>query len=164
MQQMQRALVFLVGMLLSVSGVAMSAEKPADPEIVPATRRNPERIQAIVDSFRERLNLPQRVDVSLVPKNPLMVSVESRDDGSGAFHLTLEEDFLAELTEEELDAAIAHELGHVWIFTHHPYLQTETLANQIARRVVSRESLVQVYEKLWRRQGTRGDLARYVGD
>jgi hypothetical protein len=29
---------------------------------------------------------------------------------------------------------------------------------------VPRSSLVQVYEKVWRRQGTKGDLARFVGD
>jgi hypothetical protein len=93
-----------------------------------------------------------------------MVSVESVDDGSDAFLLSMEEDFLDELTDEELQAAIAHELGHVWIFTHHPYLQTEALANRIAMRIVSRDSLVLVYEKLWKRQGTGGDLARFVGD
>jgi len=62
------------------------------------------------------------------------------------------------------EAAIAHELGHVWIFTHHPFLQTEVLANQIAQRLVPRSSLVQVYEKVWKRQGTEGDLSRFVGD
>jgi Zn-dependent peptidase ImmA (M78 family) len=63
-----------------------------------------------------------------------------------------------------LKSTVAHELGHVWIFTHHPYLQTESLANQIAERVVSRESLVQVYEKVWKALGTKGDLARFVAD
>ena len=48
---------------------------------------------------------------------------------------------------------MAHELGHVWVFTHHPYLQTEKLANQIAMRVVTRDSLVNVYHKLWEHGG-----------
>jgi hypothetical protein len=52
----------------------------------------------------------------------------------------------------------------VWIFTHHPFLQTEVLANQIAQRLVPRSSLVQVYEKVWKRQGTKGDLIRFVRD
>jgi hypothetical protein len=43
-------------------------------------------------------------------------------------------------------------------FTHHPYLQTEELANEVALRVVSRESLDEVYEKVWKRTGTKGDL------
>jgi predicted Zn-dependent protease len=67
------------------------------------------------------------------------------------------------LTPDELEAAIAHELGHVWVFTHHPYLQTEELANQIAMRAVSRESLERVYGKVWERGGMKGDLVRFLG-
>jgi hypothetical protein len=58
---------------------------------------------------------------------------------------------------------MAHELGHVWVFTHHPYLQTEKLANQIAMRVVTRDSLVSVYQKLWEHGGTKGDLNTFLG-
>jgi len=71
--------------------------------------------------------------------------------------------FLDQLTDDELEAAIAHELGHLWVFTHHPFLQTEELANQIAMRVVSRESLERVYGKVWARGGTKGDLNRFLG-
>jgi hypothetical protein len=53
-------------------------------------------------------------------------------------------------------------MGHVWIFTHHPYLQTEQLANRIAMRLVSRENLQQVYEKVWK-NGAKGDLGRFLG-
>jgi Zn-dependent peptidase ImmA (M78 family) len=59
---------------------------------------------------------------------------------------------------------VAHELGHVWIFTHHPYLQTEQLANQIAMRLVARETLEPIYEKLWKRLGVTGDLSTYLGN
>jgi predicted Zn-dependent protease len=93
----------------------------------------------------------------------LVASVEAGGD-EGPFTLSLQEDFLDTLSEDELKAVIAHELGHVWIFTHHPYLQTERLANDIARRLVSRDVLVTVYEKLWKSQGTKGDLVRFVGD
>ena len=55
-----------------------------------------------------------KVAVAVVPKNPLMVSVECTNAGTG-FLLSVEEDFINELTQEELEAAIAHELGHVWI-------------------------------------------------
>ena len=103
------------------------------------------------------------VAVAVAPKSPLMVSVEYTDASTG-FLLSVEEDFINELTQEELEAAIAHELGHVWIFTQHPFLQTEVLANQIAQRLVPRSSLVHVYEKVWKRQGTKGDLTRFVGD
>jgi hypothetical protein len=50
----------------------------------------------------------------------------------------------------------------VWVFTHHPYLQTEKLANQIAMRVVARDSLVSVYHKLWEHGGTKGDLKSFL--
>lgn len=130
----------------------------------PETPRDATWIQRIVDDFRTQLGIPQKVSVEIVPKNALLTSVEPIDDHANAFLLAIEESFLAGLTENEVRAAMAHELGHVWIFTHHPYLQTEGLANEIARRIVPRDNLVQVYEKLWQRQGTTGDLARLVGD
>ena len=83
--------------------------------------------------------------------------------GGRAFTLSVERGFAEGLTAEQLEAALAHELGHVWIYTHHPYLQTERLANQIAMRVVSREMLVSVYHKLWQHGGTTGDLETYLG-
>ncbi len=58
----------------------------------------------------------------------------------------------------EVRAVVAHELGHVWMFTHHPYLPTEMLANEVALRVVDRQVLEQVYEKVWKRIGTIGTL------
>jgi len=64
----------------------------------------------------------------------------------------------------KIEAAIAHELGHVWIFSHHPYLQTEQLANRIAMRAVSRDSLQRVYAKLWERGGMKGDLTQFLGN
>ena len=134
----------------------------AGPERIIPNPRDQQRIQEIVNEFMAKLTMGQTVAVAVVPKNPLMVSVEP--DASTGFLLSVEEDFINELTQEELEAAIAHELGHVWIFTHHPFLQTEVLANQIAQRLVPRSSLVQVYEKVWKRQGTKGDLTRFVGD
>ena len=101
--------------------------------------------------------------ISLVPKNALMMSVEAPADASGTFQLSIEASFLDVLNEDELEAAIAHELGHVWVFTHHPFLQTEQLANEIAMRAVSRDSLERVYEKMWKRGDAKGDLARFLG-
>jgi hypothetical protein len=116
------------------------------------------RLQGLVDEFRARLAIPDAVVVSIVPANKLVVSIERSKDRDQGFEATFEAGFLAGLNEEETEAVIAHELGHVWIFTHHPYLQTEELANEIALRVVSRESLDGLYEKVWKRTGTRGDL------
>jgi hypothetical protein len=139
------------------------ASHAAGPERVVTIGRDQQRIQEIVNNFMTRLTLNQKIAVSVVPKNPLMFSIEF-DVADAGFLLSVEEEFLGELTQEELEAAVAHELGHVWIFTHHPYLQTEALANQIAERVVPRSSLVQVYEKVWKRQGAKGDISRFVAD
>jgi hypothetical protein len=123
-----------------------------------------QRIQSLVDEFRGRLDMPHEVVVSIVPRNALLVSVEPMKDRRGAFLLSFESDFIDLLSDDELEAVVAHELGHVWIFTHHPYLQTEGLANQIAMRLVSRASLEHVYDKVWKHDGERGDLARFLGE
>jgi hypothetical protein len=154
-------LAFCLLLLLFPGPIAMTYA--AGPERIIPNPQNQQRIQEIVNEFMTRLTMGHKVAVTVVPKNPLMVSVEYTDTSTG-FLLSVEEDFINELTQEELEAAIAHELGHVWIFTHHPFLQTEVLANQIAQRLVPRSSLVQVYEKVWKRQGTKGDLTRFVGD
>jgi hypothetical protein len=119
--------------------------------------------QKVADQFREALGIVEAVEVSTVSRNPLLVSVARSPERPGTFLLTIEEAFLAMLDEEELRAVIAHELGHVWIFTNHPYLQTEQLANRIAMRLVSRDSLARVYPKVWERMGTKGDIERFLG-
>lgn len=128
------------------------------------SRNDPSRIQNLVNEFRGRLAIPEEVIVAIVPANALLISVEAAKDRTGAFFLSLEDGFLDTLNDDELEAVIAHELGHVWIFTHHPYLQTERLANRIAMRLVSRESLVKVYEKVWKHKGDKGDMARFLED
>jgi hypothetical protein len=77
--------------------------------------------------------------------------------------MAFEKQFLTGLNADDLKAIVAHELGHVWIFTHHPFLQTERLANTVAMRAVSRESLERVYHKVWERDGGKSDLARFLG-
>ena len=121
------------------------------------------KLQSLVSDLKSRLQIAPAIVVQIVPSNALMMSVEAPTDPKDAFQLSVDASFLGTLTDEEVEAAIAHELGHVWIFTHHPYLQTEELANQIAMRAVSRESLERVYAKVWERGGTKGDLARFLG-
>jgi hypothetical protein len=111
-----------------------------------------------VDKLKIRMAIPDTVVVSIVEHNQLVVSVERAKDGAGAFSLSLDRDFLDSLTTDEIDAVVAHELGHVWIFTHHPFLQTEELANQIAMQVVPQDTLAAVYDKVWKRVGRKGNL------
>jgi hypothetical protein len=120
-------------------------------------------IQALTDELRAALSIPNPVVVSLVRSDRLVVSVERLKDQDGAFSLAIEEGFLESLSEEELAAVVAHELGHVWIFTHHPFLQTEELANEIAMQAVSREVLESVYAKVWKHTGEKGMLAYLPG-
>ncbi len=112
-----------------------------------------ERIQRVVDDLKARLAITQPVNVSVVQTNPKLFSVVPAEQKGGTFLLSVEEDFAQALTDAELRAAVAHELGHVWIFTHFPYLQTEELANDIASRVVNRDSLAPLYEKVWKKSG-----------
>ena len=132
----------------------------------PESNANLERINAIVNELRNQLQMPQAIEAAIVPENDLMVSVEhvsAKAVETGTFIMCFDEHFLARLDDEELKAAIAHELGHVWIFSHHPYLQTEALANQVAMRVVSRESLIKVYTKLWAHLGVSKNLDELLG-
>lgn len=153
------ACVALVLIALSLSSPGLfAAERAAG-----GSGTTKKKLQLLVRHLKTRLSIPAVVSVSIVARNPLMMSIEAPKDQKGVFLLAIDANFLQTLTDDELEAAIAHELGHVWVFTHHPYLQTEELANQIAMRAVSRESLERVYAKVWERGGTKGDLARFLG-
>jgi len=109
-----------------------------------------ERIQRAVAELKGALAISQTVNVRIVQRNPRLFSVQpvTRE---GTFLLSVEEDFARALSDAELRAAVAHELGHVWIYTHFPYLQTEELANDIASRVVGRDTLAPLYDKVWKK-------------
>ena len=120
-----------------------------------------QRVQDVIDDLRGRLSLRRDVVATLVPANPLMVSVRSPVEHGGAYQVAFEGSFVDTLSDDELRAVVAHELGHVWIFTHHPYLQTEQLANKVALRVVPRESLERVYAKVWPHGAPSGAPVRF---
>jgi hypothetical protein len=122
-------------------------------------------LQQLIDELRVRLAIPVDVEVkaAVLASNPLLVSVEASKPRRRGFVLRFQRAFLHRLDDDDLSAVVAHELGHVWIFTHHPYLQTERLANDVAMRVISRESLEKVYGKVWERGGAKGDLATFLG-
>ncbi len=148
-------LIGLLGLMLGATGQA-GANEPAAVAVVAS-----HQVQALVDTMRSDLAVPQVVSVELVASNPLKASVEPVKGVAGTYRLSIEQGFLELLSADELRAVIAHELGHVWIYTHHPYLQTEQLANTIAMRVVSRESLDKVYGKVWA-DGAPGSLPRFA--
>ena len=120
-------------------------------------------LQELVNGLKTQLGIDAVVSTAIVPTNALLGSVQPVDGDRGRFRITFEERFLASLDQEELKAIVAHELGHVWVSTHHPYLQTELGANTVAMRAVPRASLERVYGKVWAHQGTTGDLARVLG-
>jgi hypothetical protein len=119
------------------------------------------RIQKLVNELRRSLSVTHDVTVELVADNPLKASVEPVKGSGNRFRLAIDRRFLEQLSPDELRAVVAHELGHVWIYTHFPYLQTEQLANQIAMRVVTRESLFLVYGKVWADASSAGSLPRF---
>jgi hypothetical protein len=120
-------------------------------------------IQELTDDLRGRLEIAEKVEVTIVDHNPLVMSVETLSGRTGPFVITVDREFAAELSHSELEAALAHELGHVWIYTHHPFLQTERLANDVAMRVISRSAFEPVYAKVWQRTGIKGNLTEFLG-
>jgi hypothetical protein len=114
------------------------------------------KLDEIVRVLKKRFGITCLVQVEVVPHNPLGFSVQPTD--TRKFVLQVDTNFLRLLNNEELTAALAHELAHVWIYTHHPFLHTETLANQIAMQVVSRDSLEDLYVKVWSFYGDRGTV------
>jgi len=147
----------LVLSLILLCSVLLGAQAPA-PDV--------NRVDAVVKELQTELRIPEEVRVTVARVNEKLVSVErtsTHGSDQGGFVMCFEKEFLLSLDEQELRAAVAHELGHVWIFTHHPYLQTEALANEVAMRVVSRSSLMSVYHKLWSHQGIAGDVDELLG-
>ena len=129
----------------------------AIPHAVSASSRiDATALQAVVDDLRARLSIPQVIQVVFVDENPMLMSVERAADHDDGFVLQVDRTFLDALTTDDLAPVVAHELGHVWIFTHHPYLQTEALANRIAMRVVSRDQLARAYDKVRAHHGAKG--------
>jgi len=149
-----RVALIAIAVLAAGSSAAPGADESAELEQL-------DRAQRALGTLQARLGLTAEVTAELVPRHPLLVAVAPQAGRRGSYHLKLETGFVRGLTDDELDAVIAHELGHVWIYSHHPYLQTEQLANQVAMRVVSREALEAVYVKVAARGGKKARVARF---
>ena len=123
-----------------------------------------QRAQEVVEELRAEMAIRPEVQIRIVVRDPLVFSMKWADARRESFQLSMELGFLMILEEDELRAALAHELGHGWIFANFPYLQTERLANDIGQRVVDRKSFERVYSKLWTYEGTPGvDLEQLLG-
>jgi hypothetical protein len=155
MLESQRQLFGLICLPAIVIGVAVQMDASEPPGTV--------ALQELVNGLKTELGIDAAVSAAIVTTNSLLVSVQPVDGNPGTFRMDFEERFLTSLDQDELKAIVAHELGHVWIYTHHPYLQTERGANTVALRAVPRASLERVYSKVWEQQGTKGDLARFLG-
>jgi hypothetical protein len=143
-----RALVRRVATIaFLVAGVHMTARPLVDE--VPSAVQQTRKAQRLADEMRVAIGIEPEVRVVAVAYHPLVFSVEPVNSTREQFILSVELGFLVRLDDDELRAALAHELGHVWIFTHHPFLQTERLANDIARPLADRDSFERVYRKLW---------------
>ena len=154
-QSSQRHFLALACLPVIVIGLAARMDASEPPSTV--------ALQELVDGLKTQLGIDSVVSAAIVTSNSLVVSVQRLDGDPGTFRMEFEEGFLPSLDQDELKAVIAHELGHVWIYTHHPYLQTERGANTVAMRAVPRASLERVYGKVWEHQGTKGDLVRFLG-
>jgi hypothetical protein len=120
------------------------------------------RLEEVATRLATALEVGKPVQVVVVPRNELIVSVEPLPADEG-YRVVFEQRFFDRLDEEELTAALAHEIGHVWIYSHHPFLQTEALANEIAMKVVQRKPLASLYAKLWTYTGLKGNLVELLG-
>jgi hypothetical protein len=147
------ALMFISSLLAPQPGVARSE---------PVDNARLRRFQKTAELLAKHLGLSEAIKVAVVPRNDLVISVELLPKSRG-YGIAIDRGFFECLADTELDAALAHELGHVWIFTHHPFLQTEALANEIAMKAVSRVQLEALYARLWGYTGVPGDIEELLG-
>jgi hypothetical protein len=121
------------------------------------------RLDEIASGLATALDVSRRVEVVVVTRNDLVVSVEPLSTPAEGYRVVFEQRFFERLNDDEIAAALAHEMGHVWIYTHFPFLQTEALANEIALKVASRKNLESLYGKLWAYTGVKGNIQELLG-
>jgi hypothetical protein len=150
--------VFLLIVCVWVQGATLAGFSPTEPAVVRSAR-----LDEIAAGLATALDVPKRVEVVVVLRNELVVSVEPLPTPADGYRVVFDQRFFERLNEDEVAAAIAHEMGHVWIYSHFPFLQTEALANEIALKVASRKNLESLYVKLWAYTGVKGDIRELLG-
>jgi len=155
-EAVRRVRVF-TALFLCATGAQLQAYSPKADQPV----RNV-KLEKIAAGLAETLKMHKRIQVAVVSENDRVVSVEPFLSGDG-YRVEFERAFLDQLNEEELTAALAHEVGHMWIFCHPPYVHTEALANEIALKIVPRKPLEALYAKLWTYTSVTGNLVEVLG-
>jgi hypothetical protein len=121
-----------------------------------------QNLSALARTYKRRLDIRADIPVVIVKKNERLASVRPYPGRSATYLLEIDESFLATLAEDEKRAIVAHEVGHVWIFTHYPYVQSEALANEKAEGLVQQNSLITLYKKVWALGGQQGTLTQFL--
>src|SRR5258706_2427809 len=116
----------LAACLLGVLGAAAVSGKSLPKNV--EDQKEEQKLVAIIKDTRSRMGISQPVSLAIIEANTRLVSVRRSQSQAGSFIVEFDRNFLSTLDENELRTVIAHEMGHVWIFTHHPFLQTEALA------------------------------------
>ena len=88
--------LFCVPTVLIGLAVAMDAREP----------RSVHALQELVNSLKGQLGIDAIVSASIVPTNPLLVSVQPVDGGPATFQMAFEERFLTGLDEDDIKAII----------------------------------------------------------
>lgn len=148
-----RVVVAVLG--LGLVAATRASAGPADDSL--------ETLQRAADNLRARLGITHAVTVSVVTSNVRAFSMTPPPAAGAPFTVEIDAAFLATLVDDEVTAALAHELGHVWIATNRPFLHTERLANDVAMRVVTRSSLARVYRKMSAHTGLTTNELAYLG-
>ena len=150
--------VLVVLVCLFFPGAHLSGFSPTTPPGV----RSP-RLDEIASGIAATLDIARPVEVIVATRNDLVVSVEPLPVPDKGYRVIFDKRFFERLSDEEINAALAHEMGHVWIYSHFPYLQTEALANEIALKVTPRKTMESLYGKLWAYTGVKGNIEELLG-